>query len=42
LTIRSVTIKDAVDEARQEITRKWGNKPDHIVENLGGCFVMVS
>ena len=41
-TITSVTIKEAVDEAKQAITKKWGSRPDHVVENLDGCFVMVS
>jgi hypothetical protein len=41
-TITAVTAADAVSEAAQAITRKWGPEPDRVAENLDGCFVMMS
>jgi hypothetical protein len=41
-TITSVTIKDAVEEARRKIAKKWIGGPGRTVDNLGCCFLVVS
>jgi len=40
--ITSVTPEDAVREVMRAIREKWGDEPERVVKNLGGCFVMLS
>ncbi len=41
-TIASATLEDAVADAKQQINGKWKNELARTVENLDGCFLMVS